>query len=205
MPATAPRTAARPQPSASIQETRIPCSRLDSGLNAAARSASPIVVFWKNAQSASTITSETAMIPRSCAATITPPMSNVSLGNGFSSVRCSPFQIHAAAPLSRISSPIVTVTTASASARWTGRITSRSIEHAAEEREHEREEERAPVRDAPVEQLPADEGREHRHLALREVDDPRRAVDQDEREREQRVDAAGRDPRHDLLEEVGHA
>jgi hypothetical protein len=39
---------------------------------------------------------------------------------------------------------------------------------------------------------------------LREVDDARRAVDQDERERQQRVDAARRDPADDLLENVGH-
>ena len=32
MPATAPKTAARPQPSASIQPTRIPTSRLDTGI-----------------------------------------------------------------------------------------------------------------------------------------------------------------------------
>ena len=67
------------------------------------------------------------MIPRSCAAITTPPMSKVSLGNGFSSVRCSPFQIQAAAPFSRIRSPIVTVTTVSACERDTVWITSRSI------------------------------------------------------------------------------
>ena len=44
IPATAPSTAASPQPSASIQLTRTPSSRLASGATAADRIASPIVV-----------------------------------------------------------------------------------------------------------------------------------------------------------------
>jgi hypothetical protein len=55
-----------------------------------------------------------------------------------------------------------------------------------------------------MQQRPADEGREHRHLPLREVDDVRRAIDEDEREREQRVDPAGGEAAHDLLPEVRH-
>ena len=66
--------------------------------------------------------------------------------------------------------------------------------------------ERRPVRPAVVrDQRPGDVGREHRHLALGEVDHPGRAVDQDERERERGVDRARREPRDDLLEEVGHS
>ena len=48
MPATAPIAAARPQPSASIQPTRMPTSRADTGLNAAARIARPRLVWRKN-------------------------------------------------------------------------------------------------------------------------------------------------------------
>ena len=48
MPATAPIAAASPQPSASIQPTRMPTSRHDTGLNAAARIASPSLVWRKN-------------------------------------------------------------------------------------------------------------------------------------------------------------
>ena len=48
MPATEPIAAAMPQPSAVIQPTRMPASRADSGLAAAARIASPIRVWRKN-------------------------------------------------------------------------------------------------------------------------------------------------------------
>ena len=48
MPATAPIAAARPQPSASIQPTRIPTSRAERGFCAAARIASPSLVKRKN-------------------------------------------------------------------------------------------------------------------------------------------------------------
>ena len=41
IPATAPTSAARPQPSASIQPTRMPTRRLEAGFCAAARMASP--------------------------------------------------------------------------------------------------------------------------------------------------------------------
>jgi len=51
----------------------------------------------------------------------------------------------------------------------------------------------------------ADESREHRHLALREVDQAHGVVDEDQGEREARVDAAGRDPAEDELEELLHA
>ena len=50
IPATAPRSAASPQPSASIQVTRTPTSRASSGFTAAARSASPTFVNWKRSQ-----------------------------------------------------------------------------------------------------------------------------------------------------------
>ena len=48
MPATEPIAAAMPQPSAVIQPTRMPASRADSGLAAAARIASPMRVWRKN-------------------------------------------------------------------------------------------------------------------------------------------------------------
>ena len=145
------------------------------------------------------------MIPRSCAAITTPPMSSV------------------VARERALERPLLALPDPGGRAvqqdqepdrhRHDGeRLRARhGVDHepldhdAADERDHEREEEGDPVRHAAVEQLPADEGREHRHLALREVDDARRAVDQDEREREQRVHAARRDPRDDLLENVGHS
>jgi hypothetical protein len=55
-----------------------------------------------------------------------------------------------------------------------------------------------------VHQLPGDVGAEHRHLALREVDDVGRAVDEDERQREAREDRAGCEAADDLLQEGSH-
>src|SRR3972149_3849796 len=73
IPATAPSIAARPQPSASIQETRTPTSLLASGLSAAARSASPSFVKRKKAQSAATAPTTTASVPTSWSEIATPP------------------------------------------------------------------------------------------------------------------------------------
>ena len=73
------------------------------------------------------------------------------------------------------------------------------------ERREQRDRERRPVADAVVRrQRPGDVGGEHRHLALGEVDDAGGPVDQDERERQQPVDAAGGEARDDLLEELRH-
>src|SRR5947207_1359369 len=58
------------------------------------------------------------------------------------------------------------------------------------EREHEGQAER-PLR------RPRDERGHHQHLPLREVQRARGVVDDDERERHQRVDRAGRQTRHD--------
>ncbi len=72
------------------------------------------------------------------------------------------------------------------------------------EREGERRDERRPVAPAVVEgQRPGDVRRQRRHLALREVDDAGRAVDDHERQRQERVDPARREAGHDLLHEVG--
>ncbi len=67
MPATAPIAAARPQPTASIHDTRMPTSRAESGFCAAARIARPIGVKRKNANSASSTASITRNEPNSCA------------------------------------------------------------------------------------------------------------------------------------------
>ena len=75
---------------------------------------------------------------------------------------------------------------------------------AADEGDHERERERGPERESMAHQRPRDEGRERRHLALREVEDIRGAVDEDERQREARVDRPLREPAHDLLQKLGH-
>jgi hypothetical protein len=55
-----------------------------------------------------------------------------------------------------------------------------------------------------VVERPREEGREHRHLALREVDDVRRPVDEHDRQREARVDGPEGEPADDLLRELLH-
>ena len=127
------------------------------------------------------------------------------VGNGLSTARTSPDQINVTSPLITSSRPIVTITTRSTEPRSFGRITTWWIAEPADERERERDRERRPVRPAVVRrQRPGDVGRERRHLALGEVDDPGRAVDQHERERERAVDRRPRRARDDLLHEVGH-
>jgi hypothetical protein len=65
MPAIAPSTAARPQPSPSISGTRTPTRRASFGLTAAARIASPTFVNWKNVPMTTTAAKQTAMVPTS--------------------------------------------------------------------------------------------------------------------------------------------
>src|SRR5207248_10280120 len=65
MPATAPIAPASPQPSASIQPTRMPTSRLDTGFCAAARIASPSGVKRKNTNSSASTTMVTPIDPSS--------------------------------------------------------------------------------------------------------------------------------------------
>ena len=77
IPATAPSTAASPQPSASIHATRTPTSRASAGLTAAARIARPTFVNWKKSQSTTTVARQTPIVPRSWIEIATPPMSIV--------------------------------------------------------------------------------------------------------------------------------
>ena len=97
--------------------------------------------------------------------------------------------------------PTVTITAAITDRCCTGRI-SGDLEHGAEhEGDRERREERLPVREAPLDELVGDVRRQHRELALREVDDVGRAIDEHEREREAAVDGADREPLHRQLRE----
>ena len=113
MPAIAPSTAARPQPSESIHVTRTPTSRASAGLTAAARIARPTFVYWKSAHSTTTVASTTPIVPMSWIEIATPAMSIVRVGNGLCMARTSPDQISVTRPLSASSRPIVTITTRS--------------------------------------------------------------------------------------------
>ena len=76
-----------------------------------------------------------------------------------------------------------------------------ALDHdAADERDRDRDGQRDPVAHAAPEQREREECREHRHLALREVHEAHRVVDEDEREGEARVDAARGDAAQHLLQ-----
>ena len=130
----------------------------------------------------------------------TPPTSIVLFGNGLSTAFTSAPQIQPVSPLSAISNPIVTITITISGRPSTGRMSVALDGHAAAERDQQGQGERRPVRKAVVHQRPGDESRERRHLALREVDDVRRSVDEHEREREAPVDRARREAARDLLQ-----
>ena len=160
---------------------------------------------WKNAQSRATSTSTIANVPTSCCEIETSPICQVSFGNGLGKALISADQIRLASPLKVSTRPIVMITTVRTEAFETGAIDDALDAEAEREREDERADEGRPVRPAVVlVQRPGDVGGEHRHLALREVDHARGAVDQHERERERRVDRPRPEPRDDLLEELGH-
>src|SRR6266508_5628259 len=117
IPATAPSTAAKPQPSASIQPTRTPSRRLAVGFTADERNARPSVVKRKNAQSATTVTRQTARVPTTRVEIVTPSSSCVVFGNGLSKAFVSAPQIQPVSALSAISNPIVTITIPPTNAR----------------------------------------------------------------------------------------
>ena len=144
-------------------------------------------------------------MPTSCCEIATPPICHVSFGNGLGKARTSADQIRLASPLKVSTSPIVMITIVRTEPVRDRRDHVRWMPRPSAEGEDERDHEREPVRPAVVlDQRPGDVGREHRHLALGEVDHAGRAVDQDERERERREDRPAPEPRDDLLEELGH-
>ena len=110
IPAIAPSIAAKPQPSASIQPTRTPISRLAAGLKATARIASPSVVKRKKSQSATTVPRQTPNVPMSRIEIATSPTISERFGNGLSKSFTSGPQIQPVRPLSAISMPIVRIT-----------------------------------------------------------------------------------------------
>ena len=101
-------------------------------------------------------------------------------------------------------SAMKTTTWLSTGASWIGLKTTRSIAAPATKEIAIVMQEGGPVGHAPCEELPGDEGREHRHLALREIEVVDRLVDHHDGKRHAGVDAAGREPRQDLLEEELH-
>src|SRR2546423_12803836 len=83
-PAIAPSTAAKPQPSASIQPPRTPMSLLASELTATERIANPSVVKRKNAHSTKTETRQTQNVPTSWIEIATPATATDRVGHRLS-------------------------------------------------------------------------------------------------------------------------
>ena len=148
---------------------------------------------WKRSHRRTTIPSATAIVPMSFAATMTPPTSYVS-------------RPERALQLLRLAAPLPDHEPVDGDEQADRddhdsqhvpplhRADDDAVDaDAARERDRERGDEGRPVAPAVVHrERPRDVRRERRHLALGEVDDPGRAVDDHEREREQRVDAARR-------------
>ena len=65
-------------------------------------------------------------MPTSCCEIATPPISQVSFGNGLGNARTSAVQIRLTRPLKIRTRPIVTITVVSSGARSIGRMTTRS-------------------------------------------------------------------------------
>src|SRR5919199_198871 len=108
-PATAPSAAARPQPRAIVQLTRMPTSRLDAGFSAAARIARPTFVKRKNAHSNRTASSETPIVPRSAIDSATPATWIGRVENALGIDFTSGDQTQNAAPLQRKKRPTVRI------------------------------------------------------------------------------------------------
>jgi hypothetical protein len=70
---------------------------------------------------------------------------------------------------------------------------------AAGERKYQRDQERSPIGHAPLHQLPANKGREHRHFALGEIEMIDGLVDHDHRERHAGINRAGGDAGQNLI------
>ncbi len=107
--------------------------------------------------------------------------------------------------LSTVSTPRVAITRASGLALRSGRITSRctSTPSTAQIGDGGDEGERGAVAVLDLEAV--DEvGADQREAGLREVDDARAAVDDDQAEAEQRVDAAGPEAEQREADQVGH-
>ncbi len=193
-PATAPSTAASPQPIASIESTRTPTRAAAAGRSAAARIPRPSFVKRKSAQTRSTETSTTPIIQ-------TYLMANrdaADIERGEAERRLQELEVGAPDP---VDDPVDEDEEAD---RDDDNRDHRAVLHGPDERDLEQCAEREgdregrgeghPVRETPLHQLVRDVRREHRELALREVDDVRRAVDEDEREGEGAVHRAEREP-----------
>ena len=199
-PATAPSTAASPQVTASIAPTWIPTRRASTGLTAAARSPRPIFVRVKSSP-----TSDETDDRDGDHADVLLRERDAGDVNRSRRERARE-RSRSRHPRSTVVSPLI------ASSKPDGEDHDReqraSLQrpdqdlfdrHAAAERENQRRRERGPERPAVVDQRPADERGQRRHLTLREVDHAGGAVDDHDREREQPVDAAVGQTADDML------
>ena len=183
MPATAPTAAASPQPSASIQSTRMPASRADAGFWAAARIARPSGVRRKNANSPMSSATSTTIIPTWCGPEIGRARERQpGEGRGHRLLGVAPdgagHRVEDGQQADEHHDD----------GKDRG-VMQRSQDHALDphterERDRHHRRQRQPERQVPFQQLPAQEGAEHGQLALREIDVVGGDEDHDERQRQ---------------------
>ena len=76
--------------------------------------------------------------------------------------------------------------------------------HTADERQEQANGESRPIGHAPIDHLPGDEGREHRHLALREVEMVNGLVNHHHGQGERGINGASGEPAQGLLQKEIH-
>ncbi len=181
----------------------MPTSRADSGSAAAARIARPTRVNWKKKYSATSSSSVTPIMPAWWVEISWLPR-NGEEPNGVGNGLMVKSQMKPATLLMIANSAMKPTTWVSTGALASG-LNSSALDHdAAGEGDGERQQEGPPVGHAPLHQLPGDEGREHRHFALGEIQMVDRLVDHHDGERHAGIDRAGGDAGQDLVGKQFH-
>ncbi len=199
-----PTLAASPQPNISMVSTGMPTSGLFSRSAAEARIARPSRVKRNRALSAAVRMQSVTRIPRLFAESLIPPMVQAVSGNMRGNARGSGPQNQRQIASKPMKKPMQITTMVWSDAPSTGRIIRRNVSAPITKLKRCDDDQAEGERHAPLVELPGEIDRERRHLALREVDDARRAIDQHQRKRERGVDRAGREAFHDLLQEELH-
>ena len=203
-PAAAPTRAASPQPMASIVPTPIPTSLAEPGLPAAARRPSPSLVLLNITKMAAITIISTMTMPTVCQLRMISPS-------------FEPDRLDRERRLGRLGQEAPVPAGAAVDDRqqaerddqqrqWRGPL--HPADDAAldaepdEERDRHRPEQGDDPRRTAVLDLPGDEGRQHRQLALGEVGDVRGPVHQHEGQRQAGVDRAVRQAVDERLDEL---
>src|SRR5271165_279989 len=187
MPATAPTAADMPQPSAIIHPTRIPTRRADSGLVAAARIASPRrEPRQRDPDHAGFVGANQALAKQRRHAERRRKRFDVEIPDLAGGTVEDTVESDKGGQLAQ-------------NRRVVDRPEQDPIDgDAAEEGERHGGDKCGPVRPTPLDHLPGEKGREHRHLALREIEVIDRLINLHDGECHRRIDRARRQSRQHL-------